>query len=525
MDAFWEYERALMANDLVALDRLFAPGPDTVRGDAGGILIGHDTISAFRNGRGGAPKRAVLEVIVRHIDDDNAVVIAVTSPATGGRGQQTQVWNRSAGTWVVTTAHVSSPAPAIGAATWRVVGTPLVAGATSGALVGRSVAVKDLFEVEGFAVGAGVPAFLAEQSPALGMAAAVSALLDAGASVTGIAQTDEFAYSIAGKNVHYGTPPNPAVSGAIPGGSSSGPASAVASGQVDIGLGTDTGGSIRVPASYNGLWGLRPTHGAVSRSGLLPLAPSFDTVGWLTRDAATLAAAAATSLDSAAQSSVGAGLAIAPALSALLTDEVREVFAAAVDGLARDAVSPAALPPDAVSPAALPLDIVEVDLGDLDELFEAFRMAQASEAWASWGSWVAAHPGALGDDIAGRFAFASTITEQQALDAAAAWDDARAKLDALLGDRVLVLPSASSVAPSTTASAAEIDVVRAGTLRLTCIAGITGRPGLSVPALWVRRPTSATPVPVGLGLVGPRFSDLALIGLGEQLAGRIAALR
>jgi amidase len=522
MDAFWEYERALMANDLVALDRLFAPGPDTVRGDAGGILIGHDTISAFRNGRGGAPKRTVLEVIVRHIDDDNAVVIAVTSPATGGRGQQTQVWNRSAGSWVVTAAHVSSPVPAIAAATWRVVGSPLVSGATSGALVGRSVAVKDLFEVEGFAVGAGVPAYLAEQSPAAGTAAAVSALLAAGASVTGIAQTDEFAYSIAGKNMHYGTPPNPAVPGAIPGGSSSGPASAVATGQVDIGLGTDTGGSIRVPASYNGLWGLRPTHGAVSRSGLLPLAPSFDTVGWLARDAATLAAAAATGLDGAAQTPLGTEFVVAPALLSLLSPEVRDVYSAAIDALSSDAASPDAVSFDAVSPDAVSFDAVEVDLGDLDELFEAFRMTQASEAWASWGSWVTAHPGALGDDIAGRFAFASAITEQQALDAAAAWDDARARLDALLGDRVLVLSSASSVAPSTTASAAEIEVVRAGTLRLTCIAGITGRPGLSVPALSVRRATSATPLPVGLRLVGPRFSDLALIGLGEQLAARLA---
>lgn len=490
-----------MANDLAALDRLFAPGTSTVRGDAGGILIGHDMISAFRDGRGGAPKRTVLEVIVRQIDDDNAVVIAVTSPASGGRGQQTQVWNRSSGRWAVTAAHVSSPAPAIAAATWRVVGSPLVSGATSGALVGRSVAVKDLFEVEGYAVGAGVPAYLAEQSPAAGNAAAVGALLAAGASVTGIAQTDEFAYSIAGKNVHYGTPPNPAVPGAIPGGSSSGPASAVATGQVDIGLGTDTGGSIRVPASYNGLWGLRPTHGAVSRSGLLPLAPSFDTVGWLTRDAATLAAAAATGLDGAAQTNVGSGFVVAPSLLSLLAAEVREAFSTAVD--------------------ALSLDVTDVDLGNLDELFEAFRMTQASEAWASWGWWVTAHPGALGDDIARRFAFASAITEQQALDAATAYDDARARLDALLGDRVLVLPSASSVAPSTTASAAEIEAVRAGTLRLTCIAGITGRPGLSVPTLWVRRATSVTPLPVGLGLVGPRFSDLALIGLGEELAARL----
>ncbi len=498
LDAFWDYERALMANDLDALDRLFAPGPLTLRGDAGGVLIGHEAISAFRRGRGGAPARTVLTVEVRVIDDDSALVVAVTEPVSGGRGQQTQLWTRTDAGWAVRAAHVSVPAPAIAVAVWRIVGSPLVAGASSGALVGHTVAVKDLFEVAGFAVGAGVPAYLAEQKPAVGSAAAVAALLDAGASVTGIAQTDEFAYSIAGRNVHYGTPPNPAVPGAIPGGSSSGPASAVATGQVSIGLGTDTGGSIRVPASYNGLWGLRTTHGAVSRSGLLPLAPSFDTVGWLTRDAATLAAAARASLDPSAQSPLAQAFAVAPAVVALASDEVRGAFEAALAGLGL-------------------ADTISLDVGDVDELFEAFRMTQATEAWASWGDWVHTHPGTLGDDIAARFAFASAITEEQGLAAAAAFDSARKRLDVLLGDRVLLLPSASSVAPSATADAAEVEATRAGTLRLTCIAGLTGRPGLSVPALWIPRESSPTEVPVGLGLVGPRFSDLALIGLGATL--------
>jgi amidase len=502
LSAFWAYERALMANDLETLDRMFAPGPRTLRGDAGGVLIGHDAISAFRLGRGGAPKRTVPAVQVHWIDHDNALVVAITQPAAGGRGQQTQLWAKTDAGWVVRAAHVSLPAPAIATATWRVVGSPLVAGASSGSLVGQTVAVKDLFEVAGFAVGAGVPAYLAEQGPAAGTAPAVEALLSAGASVTGIAQTDEFAYSIAGRNVHYGTPPNPAVPGAVPGGSSSGPASAVATGQVTIGLGTDTGGSIRVPASYNGLWGLRTTHGAVSRSGLLPLAPSFDTVGWLTRDAATLAASARASLDPSAQSSVSPSFVVAPALTAQATDEVREAFEVALADLAD---------------LGLMDDVVSIDLGDIDELFEAFRMTQASEAWASWGSWVTAHPGALGDDIAARFSFASAITEEQGLAAAAAFDSARGRLDALLGDRVLLLPSASSVAPSATADAEEVESTRAGTLRLTCVAGLTGRPGLSVPALWIERESSPIDVPVGLGLVGPRFGDLALIELGATL--------
>jgi Asp-tRNA(Asn)/Glu-tRNA(Gln) amidotransferase A subunit family amidase len=231
---------------------------------------------------------------------------------------------------------------------------------------------------------------------------------------------------------------------------------------------------------------------------LLPLAPSFDTVGWLTRDAATLSGVARVSLDPAAQSPVSRTFVVAPALTALATDEVRNAFGAALADLGLS-------------------DIPSIDVGDVDELFEAFRMTQATEAWASWGAWVGAHPGALGDDIAARFAFASTITEEQGLAAAAAFDSARGRLDALLGDRVLLLPSASSVAPSATADAEEVESTRAGTLRLTCVAGLTGRPGLSVPALWIERESSPIDVPVGLGLVGPRFGDLALIELGATL--------
>jgi hypothetical protein len=295
MDAFWDYEDALMANDVAALDRLFSPGPNTLRGDANGLLVGHEQISAFRSRRGGAPPRRLLRVELRSISPDAAVIVAIFSPESGGRGQQTQLWIRSGpdAPWKVDVAHVSQPAPAIDSSIWRMVGSPLIAGSGRGPLAGETVAVKDLFSLTGIPVGAGVPQFLAEQAPAVRTASSVSVLLTAGADVRGVAQTDEFAYSIAGRNAHYGMPPNPAVVDGIPGGSSNGPASAVSTGQATIGLGTDTGGSIRVPASYQGLWGLRTTHGAVSTDGLVPLSPSFDTVEWLARDASLLERVAA----------------------------------------------------------------------------------------------------------------------------------------------------------------------------------------------------------------------------------------
>jgi amidase len=348
--------------------------------------------------------------------------------------------------------------------------------------------VKDLFAIEGFAVGAGNPTRLAEAPRETTTAPAVRALLDAGASLAGIARTDEFAYALTGVNAHHGTPPNGAVPGAIPGGSSSGPASAVALGQADIGLATDTGGSIRVPASYQGLWGLRTTHDAVSREGLLPLAPSFDTVGWLTRDAATLRAALVATLggDAVALGGLGGLVALGGPL------ELGAGVGAAFDD------------------ARGRLGVVDaVDLGDAAPPVEAFRVVQAAEAWAIHGAWIAAHPGAVSGAIAERFAIASRIDagqERVARDALAAH---RARLDEVLGDRVLVLPSASSAAP---ALGADLEAARAATMRLTCIAGITGRPALSVPLLRVGAG------PVGLCLVGPRGSDLALVDLAARLA-------
>ena len=101
--------------------------------------------------------------------------------------------------------------------------------------------------------------------------------------------TDELAFSLEGRNVHYPDLINPICPDRLPGGSSSGSAVAVAAGQTDFALGTDTGGSVRVPANFLGLFGFRPSHGALSLDGVVPFAPSYDTVGWLARDAALLA--------------------------------------------------------------------------------------------------------------------------------------------------------------------------------------------------------------------------------------------
>jgi Asp-tRNA(Asn)/Glu-tRNA(Gln) amidotransferase A subunit family amidase len=225
----------------------------------------------------------------------------------------------------------------------------------------------------------------------------------------------------------------------------------------------------------------------VPLDGVWPLAPSFDTVGWLTRDAATLRRVVEVALGTVT-APLG-GFVVDPGLVALATPAVQEAFAAVVAGL----------------------DVDEVDLGDPTAMFEAFRVTQAAEAWDSDGGWVTGHPDAVGPGARERFVVASQVTREEEAQARADAARHRDPLDGILGDRVLLVPAASSPAPSVDASAAELDAVRGATLRLTAAAGLTGRPALAVPLLRV-------PEPVGLCLVGPRGSDLGLVDLGTSLA-------
>jgi Asp-tRNA(Asn)/Glu-tRNA(Gln) amidotransferase A subunit family amidase len=505
LEAFWRYDAALLTNDRPVLDELFLPGPDTLRGDGRNLLVGHDTISGFRSARAAIPTRAVTRLHVRVLAADYVLIMARTADGAA-TGLQTQLWRLTAAGWRVAAAHVSLPQPpapatppAFDQAVWRVVGAPLAPALGPGALDGCGVAVKDLFAVAGQPVGAGVPAYLAGQPPRSASAACVTALRQAGAHLAGIAQTDEFAYSIAGRNAHYGAAPNPAAPGRIGGGSSSGPAAAVALGQAEIGLGTDTAGSIRVPASYQGLVGFRPSHGAIEADGLLPLAPSFDTIGWLTRDIATSRAVALVLLppalpgSPASPASPVARTIRLPTVERLAEPATLALFAERVRQLEAAGLLPAA-------------EEVDLPAGTLDEWFTAFRTVQAYEAWQAHGHWITAHPGALGDDVAARFTAAAAVSEDQAAGGRAAVAKARADLTGWLNGAVLVLPTTPGPAPLRAADAAEIDEVRGRTLRMSCLAPLAGAPAVSLPL-------AGHVTPVGLGLVGAPGTDAALLAL------------
>lgn len=376
---------------------------------------------------------------------------------------------------------------------WRRFGMPLIEPTGSGPLDGETIAVKDLYAIKGQLIGAGNEAWLQQAQPQPVTASAVAALLSAGAAVAGIARADELAYSLAGTNGHYGTPPNPLAPDRIPGGSSSGSASAVALGQATIGLGTDTAGSIRVPSSYQGLYGIRTTHGVIARDGILPLAPSFDTVGWMTRSREEL-------------------VLVSDILERHLRGSVefpRAVYADALIDLAEADVASTVRGVITQWTGDIPIERMEFDTTQLPEWVRAFQIRQGWEVWQAHGIWIERHWDSLNPDVRSRLETASRRSTADLVRADAVLTEARNIIDGALGDAVLILPSASSVAPPRDCAAmggAVIEDIRARTFQLTCLAGITGRPAVSSP-LAVNGP------PMGICAVGPHDSDRALAAL------------
>lgn len=501
LQAFRAYQSALAGEDEDALDALFADSPTTLRGDAAGLLVGHDGIGVADLGEASA--RRVVQTHVQVIDADHALIVAVTEPAAGGRGQQTQLWARDPsqveyGGWRVTAEHLSGPAPALDTRIWRLVGDPLVpASDPDGPLSGESVAVKDLYAVAGHAIGAGNPEWLRHADPSPAHAAVVAALLDAGASVRGITRTEEFAYGLAGDNAHYGAAPNPAAPRRLPGGSSSGSASAVSLGHATVGLGTDTGGSVRVPAAYQGLFAIRTTHGAVSREGVLALAPSFDAVGWLTRSANLLRAVGDVLLPREEPGATPSPSRRVVAATGLLQAASPDVAAAVRDWL----------PPETTLE---PWPAGDPDT-DLDAWRTAYQTVQGYEAWATYGAWLEPRLDTVGAEVRGRFEVARRVTEAQAEAARAVLAQARASIREYVGDRIVVLPSAPTVAPLPRTST-QAPYPREATLRLTCLAAIGGLPAVSLPV------RTGDGLPAGVGLLAAAGRDRALLDLVVELA-------
>src|SRR5262245_45828092 len=371
-----------------------------------------------------------------------------------------------------------------------------VRGSPTGPLAGLTAVVKDMYDIGGARTGGGSPEWLAAQRPAEVHAGVVQRILDAGATIIGKTVCDEFFYSVSGANVHYGTPVNPRAPGRLPGGSSSGSASATAAGICDFALGSDTGGSVRIPAAYCGLYGLRPTFGRVDLSGAMAMAPSFDTGGWLASGPGLFRKVGEVLLQGTRVES--------PVTRLVILDDAFENADPEV----------AALLHAVLAAGGLPQAIHERAAGErVEDWREAFRLIQGHEIWQMHGRFIETTPPALGPGIKERLAFAATVTER----AAEAAHDVKARASQRMRElatpgTVLALPTAPSIAPLIDCDLALLESYRVRVMRLTCLAGLSGLPQMAIPV------GTVSGCPVSLSFIGWAGGDEALLDLAIRVA-------
>eukprot|EP00270_Netrium_digitus_P005348 TRINITY_DN17038_c0_g1_i1.p1 TRINITY_DN17038_c0_g1~~TRINITY_DN17038_c0_g1_i1.p1 ORF type:complete len:517 (-),score=100.36 TRINITY_DN17038_c0_g1_i1:184-1683(-) len=412
----------------------------------------------------------------------------------------------------------------------------ILEGAAAGPLSGLTFCVKDMYDVSGFPTGFGSPSWLETHPDAADATApAIQRLLDAGATLVGKTVMDEMAYSVVGSNAHYGTPLNPRAPSRVPGGSSSGTASAVGSGLVDFGIGSDTAGSVRVPASLCGLFGMRLTHGRISMEGARPLQPSLDTVGWFSRSPEILQAVGHVLLKEQQQGKeegeeeAGKKQECPENARVEVESELQSLkgILVAADALdIADSSVTTTIYTQLSRRKGEVLDLVgggtmeEVRLGEwagggvggLTDWMNSIRVLQMWEAWRCHGRWISETNPKFGPDVAARFAAAASVRIEEAEAAMAARVRISEHMRDLLADGwLLLLPSAPSIAPPLDATSSEMESFRHRCLCLSVVAGPAGLPQVSLPIAEVDG------CPIGLGVVAAHGCDEILLAFTRRL--------
>jgi len=368
----------------------------------------------------------------------------------------------------------------------------------AGVLDELTFAVKDVFHIAGSRTGFGNPDWIRTHDEEIATATVVDTLLDAGADMLGRTLTDELAYSLSGENFHYGTPINSAAPDRIPGGSSNGSAAAVAGKVVDFALGTDCGGSVRLPASYCGILGLRPTHNRITTQGVIPFAPSFDVVGWFASDARICEQVGTVLLDEPTTSSDFKRLILATDAFDLVSNSINKTLKPNVQTLTTQFEQTKELN---VSPEGL------------DMWFEVFRTVQGSEIWTNRKQWIEEVRPKFGPGIHERLEWASSLDSTTISWARKEHVEIKHYLTNLLGpNEVLCLPTSPRVAPLRGTEIDKLEVeYRAQAMNLLCIAGLGGLPQISLPL------GNQAGLPLGLSFIGPPGSDMMLLALAVNL--------
>jgi amidase len=382
-----------------------------------------------------------------------------------------------------------------------------MAGAATGPLAGLAFAVKDVFAVAGVTACYGNPRWLATHAAATRTAPAIENLLDAGARLLGLTLTDELALSLTGENHHYGAPINVRAPGRVSGGSSCGSAAAVAAGLVDFALGTDTAGSVRVPASHCGVLGFRPSHGAIPLDGVLPLAPRFDTVGCFAPSATVLARVSDVLL--------GNVRAIAPAGSQATSLPRRLLLPDDLAGILDPPATRAFHRGAAIIANRLGLELSPITVAPpgapIDTWVTTYLALQNVEAAAAHRVWIERERPSFGSLIGRRFEGVLRATSDDAERAEIERRSILARATSAFEDGWLVWPSAVGAAPRRGLSDDEVDATTGRALALSALASLGGLPQVSLPLAEVDG------CPLGVSLIGPRGSDRALLAAVSQV--------
>jgi amidase len=371
-------------------------------------------------------------------------------------------------------------------------------GAASGPLAGLSAVVKDMYDIAGERTGCGSPEWLATHPPAARNCPPVQKILDAGATIIGKTVCDEYFYSVSGANAHYGTPVNIRAPGRLPGGSSAGSAAACGAGLCDFALGSDTGGSVRVPASFNGIYGLRPTHERIEHSGVADMAPSFDVPGWFAATPGVFRKVGAVLLDNRRVAAQIDRVVVLEDAFAQAEEPVADLLRTLLEFMSDDlpGMAHGRIAPDGFDPWR-----------------EAFRIVQAYETWQTFGAFVTKHRPNIGPGVKERMQFASTVTSAQADASREVVNKARDHIrQIVVPGTVLALPTAPSIAPKIEISGAELEEFRTRVMRLTCTSGISGLPQMNVPGGTING------CPIGLSFIGWAGGDEALLDLACELS-------
>jgi len=372
-----------------------------------------------------------------------------------------------------------------------------LSGSGEGPLRGLRFAAKDLFDIAGYPTGCGNPDWARHSQIPSKHAWAVQTLLDAGATLVGKTITDEISLGILGESRFDGTPLNTRAPDRVPGGSSSGSAAAVAGNLCDFALGSDTGGSVRVPASFCGLYGIRPTHGRVNSAGLMPQAPSSDAVGWLTSDATILRRVSEVIFNEKVPDALPKRLVVAVDAFEFASTEAAAVLRPMIALLGRRME----VREEVMAPAGI------------DVWGAAQRTLQRYEAWMTFREWIDRFDPRLSFSVARNLAFSAQITEEERNRAARVRSEAQARMaDLVPQGTILCMPTTPFPAPKKGQPLSARDPLMDSLRNLCSHGGLTGVPQISLPGATVGQ------LPVGLSIVGGRGSDMTLVAVACALA-------